>query len=300
MIMFVQCGLCINDSCMIGCFVKCCDSVIRIILVNDMMFSVMIICDLNQCLCWFFLSMMVSELRLIVRLKMLSQFVLKNVFQCGWFDGSLNISSVISSRYMGRFRKKYQFQFMFFVSQLFSIGLNSGLSSMIRLNSVILIGNCDSGRCVWMMVCVVGISVLFVKFWLIWLVIIIGSECDQLYIIENVMNSVEFVSRKLCNLNMCVSQVVSGIIMIFDIRQLVEIYVFLVLVVLILFWICGSVEFVIEMLSVVISVLSVLVVIVIQLVMFVWFLCGGVGIVVGVLVMMLFVVGGVCIDVDCY
>ena len=69
-----------------------------------------------------------------------------------------------------------------------------------------------------MMVCAVGISAPPVKPWPIRPAIIIGSECDQPHIIENAMNSAEFVSRKLRSPNTRVSRAASGIITISDIR----------------------------------------------------------------------------------
>lgn len=283
-IMELNWWLCKSCSWIIGWCVCICLMVSRMKLSMEVVVSQWIFGEENYCLCLFFFSIIVSLFSFSVRLVMLNQLVLVSCLNLGCLQGMVISSKVMRVVFMGRLMKKVQCQLMFLVNQFFIIGFSIGLRMVVVLNRVLLIGCCECGRCVVMMVMVVGMSVLLVKFCLIWFMIIIGSVVERLYSIENKVKRLVVVSSSMCNFSSCFSQVDMGMMMILVIRQVVVIQVFLVFEVLIFFWMVGSEELMMEMFSVVISVFSVLVVIVSQVVVLVflgWVFClmGWVGVV---------------------
>lgn len=196
---------------------------------------------------------------------MLVQLVFFSSFQCGVFFFRLQSSLVIINRFGGMLIQKMYFQLKFFVSQFFRVGLMEGVKVVVMVNSVMFFGWWCFGNLIRVRVNVSGISVLLVKFCMVWNMIMFFRFQVNEQSSEDIRKFIEIIIVRCCVESSCISQVVIGIMMIFVIRQEVEIYEFFLRVVVSVFWMFFSEELVIWMLSIVMNVLSMVLSIVIQL-----------------------------------
>lgn len=84
------------------------------------------------------------------------------------------------------------------ISRLFSEGLSVVFMVDIVFSKFIVLLLCDLGRVVLMRVIVKVSMVVVLVFWMVWVVISIGSVGVRVYSVELVVNSVMFVSSRWC------------------------------------------------------------------------------------------------------